>query len=220
MAAVGFNGLPRALLALASWLQLAAAAATDLAVCPGEGDRYEDFKCDHDPTHRVCAKLLDGEGEPLNWGKGDFWEITGQKAFQWDDQIRANHGDSWCICMWATARLISSAGCDNVHIDCAATDVAYVEKSFTDGGVDLEPAKDCLKKKCPAAAPAVQRLDDAGAATSQGLRATTEAAKPVASGGVITSSAAAVLAATAVLGLAAVASLSRWRSRAPGHAAA
>jgi len=135
-------------------------ARADLAVCPGEGARYEDFKCDHDPTHRVCAQLLNGEGHPLGWGaKGNFWQITGQTAFQWDSEIRENHGDSWCICMWATARLIATVGCENVHLRCDATDVAYVEKSYTDGGVDLQPAKECLQKKCPAMA--LQRLDDA-----------------------------------------------------------
>ena len=30
--------------------------------------RLKDFKCDHDPTHRVCAQLLNGEGHPLDWG--------------------------------------------------------------------------------------------------------------------------------------------------------
>ena len=30
-----------------------------VSVCPGEGDRYGDFKCNHDKTHRVCAQLLD-----------------------------------------------------------------------------------------------------------------------------------------------------------------
>merc|ERR1719409_2398867 len=110
-----------------------AALASGIDECPGESARYGDHKCDHDSTHRVCAQLLDGSDEPLQWGSGgDFWEITGQKAFQWDDQIRANHGDSWCICMWATARLISSAGCDNVHLDCSATDVEYVLKQYQD----------------------------------------------------------------------------------------
>ena len=31
--------------------------------------------------------------------------------------------------MWATARLIATVGCENVHLRCDATDVAYVEKS-------------------------------------------------------------------------------------------
>ncbi|CAL1147864.1 unnamed protein product [Cladocopium goreaui] len=135
-------------------------ARGEQAVCPGEGARYEDFKCNHDPTHRVCAQLLDGEGQPLDWGaKGNFWQITGQEAFQWDSEIRENHGDSWCICMWATARLIATVGCENVHLRCDATDVAYVEKSYVDGGVNLQPAKKCLQQKCPGLS--LQRLDDA-----------------------------------------------------------
>merc|ERR1719164_197253 len=90
-------------------------------------------------------------GKPLSWGKGDFWQITGQKSWQWDDKIRTepNPGDSWCICMWATARLISSVGCENVHIHCDSTDVSYVMKSYHDGGVDLQPAQECLRQKCP-----------------------------------------------------------------------
>ncbi|CAK9090619.1 unnamed protein product [Durusdinium trenchii] len=61
--------------------------------------------------------------------------------------------------MWATARLIATVGCENVHLRCDATDVAYVEKSYSDGGVDLAPAKECLQKKCNSLA--LQRLDDA-----------------------------------------------------------
>ena len=71
----------------------------DVAVCPGESARYGDHKCNHDGPHRVCAQLLDSTNkQPLSWGQGgDFWAITGQKAFQWDNQIRAHNGDSWCI---------------------------------------------------------------------------------------------------------------------------
>jgi len=128
---------------------LAEVSSSDLAVCPGESARYGDHKCNHDQTHRVCAKLLDGDGAPLSWGpRGDFWQITGQKAFQWDDQIRANNGDSWCICMWATAEMIDVVGCDNVHLHCDSTDVGYVMSQYTDAGHDLDTAHACLKKKC------------------------------------------------------------------------
>merc|ERR1719274_420899 len=100
--------------AAAFLMLVVSASAGDVAVCPGENDRYGDHKCNHDSTHRVCAQLLDNGGQPLSWGpKGDFWEITNQKAWQWDNEIRNNHGDSWCICMWATARLITAAGCEN-----------------------------------------------------------------------------------------------------------
>merc|ERR1719454_2269434 len=61
----------------------------DIGVCPGEGPRYGDYKCNHDKTHRCCARLLDEEGKPLKWGpEGDFWKIRGQKDWQWDDKIR------------------------------------------------------------------------------------------------------------------------------------
>merc|ERR1719230_1334407 len=126
--------------------------AAGIEVCPGEGARYGDFKCNHDGTHRVCAQLLeDGGGSPLKWGASDFWEITGQKAFQWDRQIRSapNEGDSWCICMWAFARMIDRVGCENVHLHCDSTDVAFVLDRYHDGGHNLEKAHECLKKTCP-----------------------------------------------------------------------
>ena len=39
-------------------------------------------------------------------------------------------------------------GCDNVHINCAATDVHYVMNSWYDGGWNLREAKACLERKC------------------------------------------------------------------------
>ena len=46
------------------------------------------------------------------WGDRDFWAITGQKKWQWDDKIvgEPNPGDSWCICMWAFANMIEEVG--------------------------------------------------------------------------------------------------------------
>ncbi len=132
-----------------NFARYAEASSSSIAACPGESARYGDHKCNHDATHRVCARLLDSDGSALSWGpKGDFWEITGQEAFKWDDQIRENGGDSWCICMWATARLVAEAGCENVHLSCGATDVSYVLSKYHDGGVDLEPARQCLEAKC------------------------------------------------------------------------
>ena len=120
--------------------------------CPGEGPRYGDFKCNHDGTHRVCAQLVDqATSAPLAWGEGrDFWQLTNQKAWQWDRTIvnPPNAGDSWCICMWATASLIEQVGCDNVHLRCESTDVEYVLSSYHDGGHKLDAAHECLRKKC------------------------------------------------------------------------
>ena len=72
------------------------------------------------------------------------------EAFQWDRQIvsEPNPGDSWCICMWATASLINRVGCDNVHIRCDATDVDFVLGSYHDGGHRLDSAHECLKRRC------------------------------------------------------------------------
>jgi len=135
-------------------LAVCVASAMSLEACPGEGPRYGDFKCNHDFTHRVCAKLVDntqGQCKPLSWGKNDFWGLTGQKQWQWSDRICAapNPGDSWCICMWATASLIEKVGCDNVHIHCDSTDVEWLLSKYHDGGQKLDAAHSCIIKKCP-----------------------------------------------------------------------
>ena len=78
-----------------------------------------DYKCNHDSTHRVCAKLVDnsnGECKHLKWGSKDFWELTDQVQYDWSDLICSNKdrynqpkpsGEHWCICMWATESLIN-----------------------------------------------------------------------------------------------------------------
>jgi len=127
---------------------------SQISKCPGEGPRYGDYKCNHDRTHRVCAKLVDNPTscKELSWNEdgSSFWDITGQQRWNWKDKICAapNPGDSWCICMWATANLIKEVGCDNVHIHCESTDVSYVMSSYQDGGWDLQQAKSCLQRKC------------------------------------------------------------------------
>ena len=78
-----------------------------------------DRKCNHDRTHRVCAKLVDntnGQCKRLKWGTKDFWEITDQVKWEWSKLICSDEdrygepkpsGEHWCICMWATERLIN-----------------------------------------------------------------------------------------------------------------
>merc|ERR1712086_72366 len=129
-------------------------AAASVNSCPGEGARYGDFKCNHDPTHRVCAKLKDGSGNKVMWGNKDFWQLTGQS--DWSSSVGSaanNPGGDWCICMWATASLISQVGCESVHIDCGATDTSYMMQKYTDSGQDLTSAKNCLHTKCGTAIP-------------------------------------------------------------------
>merc|ERR1719440_721152 len=123
-----------------SLLQVRASSSTNQtrqAVCPG--DTRGDGRCNHDDTHRVCAKIGDAGTT--------FWEFTGQTSWcgSSGDYGGAKGSDircpadnpTWCICKWATARWIAGEGCnDNVEFDCAATDVCDLKASYTDGSVD------------------------------------------------------------------------------------
>ena len=134
-----------------------------LTQCPGDtrplnpylGVNDPDFgKCNHDQTHRVCARI----GDPGT----SFWSFTGQSSWcgssynpnaaDWQSLIRCPiEKPTWCICKWATARWISGQGCnDSVQIDCDATDVCNLKASYIDGNVDLQPARDCVAQKCAA----------------------------------------------------------------------
>mmetsp|Transcript_25069 Transcript_25069/g.30336 ORF Transcript_25069/g.30336 Transcript_25069/m.30336 type:complete len:177 (+) Transcript_25069:120-650(+) len=125
-----------------------------IAPCAGEGDRYGDFKCNHDPTHRVCATLTsigqDGSCNALDWGGSTFWGITGQTS--WKDNVceAPNPGTGWCVCMWAFASLIEAVGCDAVHLDCAATDVPHALEAYSTStsGTASAPAHACMAQKC------------------------------------------------------------------------
>ena len=77
-----------------------------------------DYKCNRDSTHRVCAKLVDnqdGKCKRLKWGSQNFWELTDQVQYDWSKLICSNQGrfgqkpsgEHWCICMWATEKLIN-----------------------------------------------------------------------------------------------------------------
>lgn len=125
------------------------------SIDPCPGDTRGDKRCNQDITHRVCAKI----GLPGT----SFWEFTGQQnwcgtrgnyhpyysPFGADVRCPAVN-PSWCICKWATARWIKGEGCnDSVQINCEATDICDLKSSYTDFNVDLQPAHDCLKKKCP-----------------------------------------------------------------------
>ena len=89
------------------------------------GSRYGDFKCIHDRTHRVCAKLVDNSDNSCRevmWPMGtsrsvSFWDITGQQRWNWKQRICAapNPGDSWCICMWASANIVAEVTQRIIH---------------------------------------------------------------------------------------------------------
>jgi len=143
-------------------------------VKPCPGDDRGDRKCNHDRTHRVCAKLVDntnGQCKRLQWGTKNFWEITDQVKYDWSklicsdktrsgdpklDGLSADDREHWCICMWATEGLINKVGCDNVHFQCNATDVNYILRAYNmdydvhGDQVEITNAKCCMLKKCPA----------------------------------------------------------------------
>eukprot|EP00928_Gymnodinium_smaydae_P079045 TRINITY_DN63065_c0_g1_i1.p1 TRINITY_DN63065_c0_g1~~TRINITY_DN63065_c0_g1_i1.p1 ORF type:complete len:262 (+),score=4.54 TRINITY_DN63065_c0_g1_i1:37-822(+) len=162
--------------------------------------------CDQDETHRVCAQLLDKRtGEPLVWERAtgkNFWQITGQTAVQWDADIRAAGGTHWCICMWATDELIDAVHCDNVHIDCPATDVQYVLNHYETKKDDikgydkegnaikrsLQHADACLRQRClgqvstQQAADALAQVATQSATDTAGLQAQIQLAQAVTRG--------------------------------------
>ena len=121
------------------------------------GDTRGDRRCNHDSTHRVCAKI----GEPDT----SFWQHTGQHSWC---NTRGRYGGTygnnmrcpltaptWCICKWATASWIRGEGCNaNIDIDCAATDICATASglffSYADFNTDLHPARECAQRKCAA----------------------------------------------------------------------
>jgi len=145
--------------------------------CPQEtmeicqGDTRGDQKCNHDVTHRVCAKIGDPDTSffeftgQANIGKGtEGWHGNGwcNTAGSYDLAYSPHGHDvrcpednpTWCICKWATASWIKGEGCtDGVEIDCPASDICSTPNglffSYKDGGVDLGPAKECVPTKCP-----------------------------------------------------------------------
>jgi hypothetical protein len=124
---------------------------------PCEGDTRYDRRCNHDPTHRVCARIGDADTSFFKFTHQRNWcnTIGYYGGGQYGDKPRCPADKpTWCICKWATARWIAGEGCnDSVNVDCGATDICATEQglffSFADGSVDLSPARACVAKKCP-----------------------------------------------------------------------
>jgi hypothetical protein len=124
-------------------------SVTALEICPG--DTRGDRKCNHDATHRVCAKIGIYESS--------FWRFTGQRS--WCNEPGYYGGSyghlprcppekpTWCICKWALAKWIEGEGCSSIAIDCDGTDVCNLKNSYTDYNVVLTHAHKCVQAKCP-----------------------------------------------------------------------
>jgi hypothetical protein len=129
-----------------------------IVACPGAGKT-----CTYDDTHRVCAQLLDGNGKPLKWGEGSFWDIANINELPSGGSIRTNNGDSTCISLWTIANMIKKVGCKNVHIRCDATDVDHVMEKYWEGDLaqsTIEEAEYCFEQECATGFSAVRRSDD------------------------------------------------------------
>eukprot|EP00913_Durusdinium_trenchii_P011707 g10995.t1 len=120
------------------------------------------------PDYTAAAVPPDSSlaNDPATPRLGDLWRVGWQEKQRLEGSmphgeavqlfrrvIRANGGDSWCICMWAFARMVEAVGCEHVHLRCNATDVDFVLASYQDRGVtgrvhDLTDAHSCMKQKC------------------------------------------------------------------------
>eukprot|EP00913_Durusdinium_trenchii_P033471 g31336.t1 len=131
-------------------------ASSKLAKCPGE-DRSKDGTCTVDGGF-VCLQLLDTSGRPRDFAPAqDWWDITGQAA-KWDDRIRGNGGDSWCVCATCASEIVEKVGCAKMPIRCNATneeDVFGINlpqyhaldwKGWADQAIGRR--EKCLRQKC------------------------------------------------------------------------
>jgi len=149
-----------------------------LDICPGESDRYYDFKCQHGSTHRICAQLVSDEKtcSPLPWGDNDdlndnalklkdFWQLTSPASSTSSASVAndlsslqrkqmcnsPNSGVHQCIDLWTFSRIIDTVGCDvavGKHVKCESTDVDFVIARWRDGGKRMEKAIECLEEYC------------------------------------------------------------------------
>merc|ERR1719440_54332 len=81
----------------------------------------------------------------------DWWEWStqpkGKKA--WMKGILNTGGHRWCTCALCTSEAVDRFGCDNLDIQCNATDVAFIRYRVEhDKHMVLSSGWECLKKKC------------------------------------------------------------------------
>jgi len=105
-----------------------------------------DMGNDDDGSHHICIEM-----------KSDFCSVTGQPNWCGDEmQCMGQQGvcpiKNWCVCQWAFASYIESAGgCDQiVNIVCDATNMAALKayKSTSSSDPQISAALQCLEKRC------------------------------------------------------------------------
>jgi len=141
-----------------------------LAPCLGDTRFPEDNDkpiCQH-LGFRFCMRLVTDKGEPYIFGGResensteriedvnkdglDWWEWSTQPDGKkdWLKGIVATGGNKWCTCALCTSEAVERFGCDNLDIQCNATDMAFIrDRVEEDKHMVLAPGLECLKKKC------------------------------------------------------------------------
>ena len=123
--------------------------ASGIEVCPGEGARYGDFKCNHDGTHRVRPAVDQSTSAPPRGARAALLAAHQPEGVAVEPHDHDPPTPVTVVHLHVgAASLIEQVGCDNVHLRCEATDVQYVLSSYHDGGHKLDAAHECLRKKC------------------------------------------------------------------------
>ena len=97
-------------------------------------------------SHHVCLDINAMRGK-------NFCEMTGQPNWcaeesQCHDSSGKCSKKNWCVCQWAYDKALSSVSCDEIEIDCDATNMKALE-AYQKEPIKYEKALRCLLRKCP-----------------------------------------------------------------------
>jgi len=138
----------------------------ELKPCLGD-TRYKKNICQH-MGFRFCMRLVNDDGSPYIFGDRDgensterdedvnedgldWWEWSTQPQHKdsWLAGIVKTGGHRWCTCALCTSEAVDRFGCENLDIQCDATDVAFLRYRVEhDHHNVLKSGWECLKQKC------------------------------------------------------------------------
>jgi len=142
----------------------------ELKTCHGDtrfNKKWGKAVCQH-LGFRFCMRLITDEGKPylfgdrasensteqeedLNGDGLDWWEWSTQPQHKdsWLKGIVDTGGTHWCSCALCTSEAVDRFGCDNLDIQCDATDMAFIRYRVEhDKHMVLKSGLECLEKKC------------------------------------------------------------------------
>ena len=93
-------------------------------------------------SHHVCLDINTNPNFCTSTGQ-DNW--CSQKSQCHDSEKMCDKKD-WCVCQWAFSSAVDKIGCDNLKVNCDATNI-NVYNDFRDNP-NYKSALDCLRKKC------------------------------------------------------------------------